>query len=194
MTLTASRPRSRSTSRLRWVPAAAGWTVGVIATLSLIASVSPVIRWVIKMPREFINDYLFNFPDTSFAWSFVLALLAGALTARKRIAWWLLVLNLLLAAGLNIAGLTADDVTPLKRLGETLGLGFHLAALLVLVLAYREFWAKVRSGALFKAAGVLLTGWAIGILLSWSLVEAFPRTLARDDRFLYVVNRVIGFA
>jgi lysyl-tRNA synthetase, class II len=194
VTLTASRPRSRSTSRLRWVPPTAGWTVGVIATLSLIASVSPVIRWVIKTPREFINDYLFNFPDTSFAWSFVLALLAGALTARKRIAWWVLVLNLLLAVGLNIGGLNADDVTPLKRVGETLGLVFHLAALLVLVLAYREFWAKVRSGALIKAAGVLLTGWAIGILLSWALVEAFPRTLAPDDRLLYVVNRVVGFA
>ncbi len=176
------------------MPAAAGWTVGVIATLSLIASVSPVIRFVIKVPREFINDYLFNFPDTSFAWSFVLALLAGALTARKRIAWWVLVLHLLLAAGLNVAGLSAADVTPLKRLGETVGLGFHLAALLVLIFAYREFWAKVRSGALYKAAGVLLTGWAIGILLSWLLVEAFPHTLARDDRFLYVVNRVVGFA
>ena len=48
---------------------------------------SPLIRWLIKVPREFINDYLFNFPDTSIAWSFVLALLAAALTARKRIAW-----------------------------------------------------------------------------------------------------------
>jgi lysyl-tRNA synthetase, class II len=176
------------------VPAAAGWTVGVIATLSLIASVSPVIRWVIKVPREFINDYLFNFPDTSFAWSFVLALLAGALTARKRIAWWLLVLNLVLAAGLNVGGLTADSLTRLQRLGETLGLGFHLAALAVLVLAYREFWAKVRSGALFKAAGVLVAGWAIGIALSWGLVEMFPRTLVEDDRLFYVVNRVVGFA
>ena len=50
------------------------------------------------MPREFINDYVFNFPDTSFAWSFVLALLAAALTARKRVAWWMLQFNLLLAA------------------------------------------------------------------------------------------------
>lgn len=76
----ASGPRSssRSSSRYRWVPAAAGWTVGVIATLSLIGSVSPLIRWLIKGPREFINDYLFNFPDTSIAWSFVLALLAAA--------------------------------------------------------------------------------------------------------------------
>jgi lysyl-tRNA synthetase, class II len=89
---------SRSNSRLRWVPAAAGWIVGVIATLSLLASISPLLKWLIHGPREFINDYLFNFPDTSFAWSFVLALLAAALTARKRIAWLLLLGNMLLAA------------------------------------------------------------------------------------------------
>ena len=176
------------------MPAAAGWTVGVIATLSLIASVSPVIRWVIKVPREFINDYLFNFPDTSFAWSFVLALLAGALTARKRIAWWVLVLNLILAAGFNIAGLIADHVTSLERFGESLGLALHVAALVVLAFAYREFWAKVRRGALYKAAAVLLAGWAIGILLAWALVETFPRTLVSDDRLFYVVDRIVGFA
>jgi lysyl-tRNA synthetase, class II len=194
VTLTAPRLRSQSSSRLRWVPAAAGWTVGVIATLSLIASVSPVVRWLIRVPREFINDYIFNFPDTSFAWSLVLALLAGALTARKRIAWWLLVLNLLLAAGLNVAGLIVDHPSAAKRFGETLGLGLHLAAVVVLIFGYREFWAKVRQGALFKAAGVLLTGWAIGILLSWGLIETFPRSLAAEDRLFYVVNRVVGFA
>jgi lysyl-tRNA synthetase, class II len=176
------------------VPAAAGWTVGVIATLSLIASVSPVIRWVIREPREFINDYVFNFPDTSFAWSFVLALLAAALTARKRVAWWVLNLNLLIAAGLNVAGLTADHVSPARAFGELLGLGLHLAALALLMLSYREFWAKVRQGALFKAAGVLLAGWAVGIGVSWVLVEMFPRSLAVDDRLFYVVNRVVGFA
>ena len=130
--------------------------MGVIATLSLIASVSPVIRWAIRVPREFINDYVFNFPDTSFAWSFVLALLAGALTARKRIAWWVLQLNLLLAAGLNVAGLVTEHPSPARSFGETLGLGLHLAAVAVVTLAYREFWAKVRQGALYKAAGVLL--------------------------------------
>ena len=176
------------------MPAAAGWTVGVIATLSLIASVSPVIRWLIRVPREFINDFIFNFPDTSFAWSFVLALLAGALTARKRIAWWLLVLNLLLAAGLNVAGLIVDHPSAAKRFGEMLGLGLHLAAVVVLIFGYREFWAKVRQGALYKAAGVLLTGWAIGIVVSWGLVETFPRSLAPEDRLFYVVNRVVGFA
>ena len=146
MTLIDSRGQSESNSRLRWVPAAAGWTVGVIATLSLIASVSPVIRWLIRVPREFINDYVFNFPDTSFAWSFVLALLAGALTARKRIAWWLLLVNMLLAAGLNVAGYGRRHPSPAKNFGETLGFGLHVVAAMVLILAYREFWAKVRQG------------------------------------------------
>ena len=93
MTVTLSRP----TSRFHWVPTAAGWIIGVIATMSLISSVSPFLRHLIKVPREFVDAYLFNFPDTSFAWATVLALLAGALAARKRVAWWALILNLVLA-------------------------------------------------------------------------------------------------
>ncbi|WP_236724299.1 hypothetical protein, partial [Mycobacterium avium] len=100
-----------------WVPAAAGWTVGVIATVSLLGSVSPLIRYLIKVPREFINDYLFNFPDTSIAWSFVLALLAAALTARKRIAWLLLLGNMILAAALNVADIAAGDNTAAEIFG-----------------------------------------------------------------------------
>jgi lysyl-tRNA synthetase, class II len=198
VTLATSRfgPRSGSqpNSRYRWVPAAAGWTVGVIATLSLIGSVSPLIRWLIKAPREFINDYLFNFPDTSIAWSFVLALLAAALTARKRIAWVLLLGNMILAAALNAADIAAGDNTAAESFGENLGFAVHIVAIVLLVLAYRQFWAKVRKAALFKAAAVLVAGLVIGILASWGLVEMWPGTLAPDSRFWYVVNRVVGFS
>lgn len=184
---------SRRTSRYHWVPATAGWIIGVIATLSLLASLSSLIRWVIRGPREFINSFLFNFPDTSFAWSFVLALLAAALTARKRIAWWLVTGNLLVAAGLNVADLAAGNNGAIDLFGECLGLGVHVVAIIILALAYREFWAKVRRGALFRAAAVLAAGWAIGIVVSLGLVELFPGTLARDERLPYVANRVIGF-
>lgn len=194
MTLVAPRPGRLSASRYHWVPAAAGWTVGVIATLSLLASVSPLVRWIIKVPREFINDYLFNFPDTSFAWSFVLALLAAALTARKRIAWWILVGNLLVAAAINGLELAQGSDNALQVFGESLGLALHVAAVVVLVLAYREFWAKVRRGALYKSAAALIAGWVLGIALSWGLVELFPGSLHRGDRLLYVADRVVGFA
>jgi lysyl-tRNA synthetase class 2 len=189
MTLTMTRPASR----FHWVPATAGWIVGVIATLSLIASVSPLVRWIIAVPREFVNDYIFNFPDTSIAWAFVLALLAGALAARKRIAWWVLVLVLLIAAGWNVVDLTSGTENAFETAGEIIGLTFHAVAIAVLVLAYNEFWAKVRRGALFKAAAVLVAGMAIGTLLAWGLLELFPGTLARQDRLPYAFNRVAGF-
>jgi lysyl-tRNA synthetase class 2 len=189
VTLTLARPASRYS----WLPALAGWTVGVIATLSLIASVSPLIRWVIKVPRQFVNDYLFNFPDTSFAWAFVLALLAAALAARKRIAWWLLVLNLVIAAGWNIADLAVADQTTFQTVGEIIGLAFHLVAIGILLLSYKEFYAKVRQAALLKAATVLVVGMAVGILVAWGMLELFPGSLAREDRLPYAINRVSIF-
>jgi len=176
------------------VPAAAGWTVGIIATLSLVASVSPGIRWIIKEPREFVNDYIFNFPDTSFAWAFVLALLAAALAARKRIAWWILVGYMVAAIGWNVGDLVTGDESVIRDMGEVIGLGFHVAAILFLLLARKEFWAKVRRGALLKAAAALVAAMAIGTLIGWALLEFSPGSLAREDRFWYALNRVSAFA
>jgi lysyl-tRNA synthetase, class II len=193
MTLTSSA-RTRQRSRYWWVPAAAGWTVGVIATLSLLASVSPLIRWIIRVPREFVNDYIFNFPDTSFAWAFVLALLAAALAARKRIAWLIVVGYMVAAIGWNLGDLIAGDETIIEDIGEVIGLGVHVAAIAFLVMARQEFWAKVRRGALLKAAATLVAGMAIGTLVGWGLLELFPGSLAQSDRFLYALNRVSAFA
>ncbi|WP_123027817.1 bifunctional lysylphosphatidylglycerol synthetase/lysine--tRNA ligase LysX [Mycolicibacterium stellerae] len=193
MTLT-SPPRVRPTSKFSWVPAAAGWTVGIIATLSLIASVSPLVRVIIKIPREFVNDFIFNFPDTSFAWAFVLALLAAALAARKRLAWLILVLYMVASIVWNIGDIVTGDETWMEESGEMIGLAFHIAAVAFLVLARKEFWAKVRRGALLKAAVTLVAGMAVGILVGWGLLELFPGTLERDYRLGYAVNRVAAFA
>lgn len=166
--------RAHPTSRYRWVPATAGWIVGVIATLSLLASVSPLIRSLIRVPREWVDDYIFNFPDTSFAWAFVLALLAAALAARKRIAWWILVGYMIAAAGWNIADLAEGGERWFQEMGELIGLVFHLAAIAFLLLARKEFWARVRRGALFKAAATLVTSMAVGTLVGWGLLKLFP--------------------
>lgn len=181
-------------SGFSWVPTAAGWIVGVIATLSLVASISPFVRSAIRVPREFVNDYIFNFPDTSFAWAVVLALLAAALAARKSIAWWILVLYMAGAVALNIADLITGDESVLEEIGEIIGLAFHLAAIGFLLLARHEFWAKVRRGALFKAVGALLAGMALGIGIGWGLLELFPGTLQREYRLGYAANRVVAFA
>jgi lysyl-tRNA synthetase class 2 len=184
----------RSDSRFRWVPAAAGWTVGIIATLSLVASVSPLVRSIIRIPREFVDDYIFNFPDTSFAWAFVLALLAAALAARKRIAWWILVLYMVAAIVVNLGDLVEGDEPLRDEFGEVIGLVFHVAAIAFLVMAHKQFWARVRRGALVKAVATLLAGMALGILVGCGLLELFPGTLERDYRLLYATNRVVAFA
>ena len=62
------------------------------------------------------------------------------------------------------------------------------------MLARKEFWAKVRRGALVKAAATLVASMAIGTLIGWALLELFPGSLAREDRFLYALNRVSAFA
>ncbi|MEN4478274.1 bifunctional lysylphosphatidylglycerol synthetase/lysine--tRNA ligase LysX [Mycolicibacterium cosmeticum] len=186
--------RTGHRSRFTWVPAVAGWIVGVIATLSLLASVSPLVRTLIRVPREFVNDYIFNFPDTSFAWAVVLALLAAALAARKRIAWWILVLYMVAAVGWNLGDLATGDETVAEEVGEVIGLVFHVASIGALVLARRQFWAKVRRGALFKAAATLVAGMAVGTLVGWGLLELFPGSLAQADRPWYALNRVSAFA
>ena len=142
MTVTMRRTRAGSTrAGFGWVPAAASAFLGVIAAASLLSSVSTTIRHLTRVPREFIDNYLFNFPDTSFAWAFALAIMAGALAARKRIAWWVLVVNLVIAVGFDIASLVRRDGSPLEDIGESLGLAFHIAAIAVLVLAWGEFSA-----------------------------------------------------
>ena len=196
MTATSDAPPATLNRRsgYAWVPTAAGWIVGVIATLSLAASISPFVRSAIRVPREFVNDYIFNFPDTSFAWAFVLALLAAALAARKSIAWWILVLYMVGAIGINIADLVSGDESVAQEFGEVIGLVFHLAAIGFLVLARREFWARVRRGALFKAIGTLVAAMAVGVLIGWGLLDLFPGTLQRDYRPAYALNRVAAFA
>ena len=189
MTVTTRRTRAG----LHWVPTAAAWILGVIAAASLLSSVSTTIRHLTRVPREFIDHYLFNFPDTSFAWAVALAIMAGALAARKRIAWWVLVVNLVIAVGFDIASLIHRDETRFEDVGESLGLTFHLAVIAVLVLAYNEFSAKVRRGALLKAAAVLVAGNLVGIALAWGLLELFPGSLQPEYRLGYAVNRVSGF-
>jgi lysyl-tRNA synthetase, class II len=185
---------ARPVTRYHWVPASCGWVIGIIATLSLIASVLPWVRELIRVPREFVNDYIFNFPDTSFAWAFVLALLAAALAARKRIAWWILLLYFVGSIGWNVAALSTGDESVGEEFGSLIGLVVHIAAIALLLFAREEFWARVRRGALFKAAAVLVAGMAIGTMVGWALLEFIPGSLDPGDRFLYALNRVSAFA
>ncbi|WP_374101122.1 bifunctional lysylphosphatidylglycerol synthetase/lysine--tRNA ligase LysX [Antrihabitans sp. YC2-6] len=179
------QPRKRKRTKLSEVPHIAGLIVGIFTLLCLAWSISPVIRSVTQKPREYIDTYYFDAPDTSFAWALVLGLLAAALASRKRIAWWLFTAYLTVYGVVNVA-----EIIDTKSVHAMIALAVHVAVVAILIAARPEFYTRVRSGAGWKALGVLIAGLAAGTLLGWGLVELFPGTLEQSQRGLWALNRV----
>ncbi|MGL4306273.1 MAG: bifunctional lysylphosphatidylglycerol synthetase/lysine--tRNA ligase LysX [Mycobacteriaceae bacterium] len=167
------------------VPHYAGLALGIYSVLNLMSSLSPVFRHITGTPRTYIDTYFFDAPDTSFAWTFVLALFAAAISSRKRIAYWILLAYLLILAEFNINSFINTN-SPHRIIGLT----FQLTVLIILISSYKQFTTKVRRGALFKAFASLLTASTIGTIFGWLLIEIFPGTVPSDQRFVYSLNRV----
>ncbi len=176
-------------SRLAQVPHIAGLILGIYAVLVFLWSLSPVLRFLIHPLRLYIDDYYFDAPDTSFAWALVLGLLAAALASRKRIAWWLLTLYLVMIALANVVVVVAD-----RDVNAAVACVVHISVISLLIAARSQFYTRVRRGAAWKALGVLVTGLAIGTLLGWGLVELFPGSLPSGERLLWAFNRVTTLA
>nr|WP_230594133.1 bifunctional lysylphosphatidylglycerol synthetase/lysine--tRNA ligase LysX [Rhodococcus fascians] len=175
--------------RLREVPHISGLVLGVFAVLVFLWSLSPALRAVIRVPREYIDNYYIDAPDTSLAWALVLGLTAAALASRKRIAWWFLTLYLVLVAVSNLA-----DVIDGNNISAWIALGVHIVIVGVLIAARKEFYTRVRRGAAWKALGVLILGAVVGTLVGWALVALFPGTLPENQTFLWAFNRVTALA
>lgn len=176
----------RGHGRLRAVPHMAGLVLGTFAVLCLLWSLSPVLRYLVQVPRRYVDDYYFDAPETSLVWALVVGLLAGATASRKRIAWWLLVGYMSLFTVANLL-----DVIQYRDLHALAALIIHVIVVSVLIAAWPEFYTQVRRGAVWKALGVLIGGVAVGWLLGWGLVELFPGTLPRGaQRPLWALAKV----
>lgn len=192
--------------RLRGVPRIAAFVVGVLATIAVMTSISPAFRHATRVPREYLDRYIMNSPDTSFAWALVLIMLALALASRKRVAWWIATIYLFYYWASGIALFVAIDVVRIdgvhlssyvdstaERIAFGVGLALQTAALGVLLAGRREFYARVRRAALLKAAIVLVVGEAVGTLLGWGLVLLAHGSLERGERLAYAFARVAAF-
>lgn len=175
--------------RLTEVPHIAGLVLGVYAVFVFLWSLSPALRVVIRVPREYIDTYYFDAPDTSLSWALVVGILAAALASRKRIAWWLLTIYLVLLALTNIA-----EGIDTGKVDSWIALGVHLVVIGILIASRREFYTRVRRGAGWKALGVLILGAVVGTLVGWALVALFPGTLPESQTFLWAFNRVTALA
>ncbi|MEV3856374.1 bifunctional lysylphosphatidylglycerol synthetase/lysine--tRNA ligase LysX [Streptomyces sp. NPDC050095] len=158
-------------------------TVGLYCTL--IALIAPLRHFLHPVTR--FLDTLTVPVSANLAYAAFLFLLAGAIAARKKVAWWLVTVYfglLLVVDVLGVfVGLFMDSLPSLVVCG---------VAFLVLLRARREFYAESRRGSVRRAFVVLAVGLAVAILAGWGLVVLFPGTLPQGQRLLWAADRVCG--
>ncbi|ADG96823.1 lysyl-tRNA synthetase [Segniliparus rotundus DSM 44985] len=184
----AAGDKRRRKGPLHLVPHRSGMAIAAFSVLSFLFSVSPHLRRWAETPRVYLDTYFFAVPDTSFAWAFVLGILAAALAERKRLAWLTLLVTLVVFSWYNVVQLLDGE-----RLWPIIGLATHCAAVALLLAAHGEFSTKVRRVAPLRALVALFIGLLVATGLGWALVEAFPHTVPPDERLAYTLNRVVIF-
>ncbi|MGW5739164.1 MULTISPECIES: bifunctional lysylphosphatidylglycerol synthetase/lysine--tRNA ligase LysX [Streptomyces] len=182
----AAPPQHARDRFLRRVPegcAAFFGTLGLFcAILAVIAPLRHLLRPVVRL-----LDLLTVPVSANLAYAVFLFLLAAATAARKKVAWWLVIVYLGLLLAFDVLGIAlgfwADSLPSLVVCG---------IAFVLLVLARKEFSADSRRGAVRRAVLVLLAGLAAAILVGWGLVALFPGTLPRGQALPWAANRVCG--
>ncbi|MFJ4483176.1 bifunctional lysylphosphatidylglycerol synthetase/lysine--tRNA ligase LysX [Streptomyces longwoodensis] len=179
-------PQAPARRLLGHVPQVFATFFGALAALCALLAVVPPLRVLLRPVVRFLD--LLTVPvSANLAYAVFLVLLAGALAARKKVAWWLVVVYLGLLVLTDVlgvvVGLYAESVPSLV---------VCTLALAVLVVARAEFYAASRHGAVRRALLVLLAGLGLAILAGWGLVELFPGTLPSAQRLPWAANRVLG--
>ncbi|MFI1395753.1 bifunctional lysylphosphatidylglycerol synthetase/lysine--tRNA ligase LysX [Streptomyces sp. NPDC020681] len=171
---------------LRKVPEAFAMFFGVLGVYCVVISLIPPLRHLLRPVTMFLDRVAVPV-SANLAYAVFLLLLAAAVGARKKTAWWLVVGYLSLLVIADILLLAFD-----RQWGWIPNLAICLIAVAVLVAARGEFYARTRRGALRRALLVLVLGLAVGILVGWALVEIFPGGLPQNQRLLWSANRVLG--
>ncbi|MGV9775352.1 bifunctional lysylphosphatidylglycerol synthetase/lysine--tRNA ligase LysX [Streptosporangium sp. NPDC003464] len=190
----------------RWtaaVPGALGVFFAVLAAYSaLIALIGP-LRRLLRPATEVISTSIFSV-EANLGYAVFLAILAGAVARHKRAAYWLLVVLLSSNIALDVlllplVHLFGDGAVRGFRsawllITGTVNLVFVTGLLAVLVLARREFYAKVQRGAFRKALLTLAVLFAVSFGVAYLLVTLFPGTLAAPGRFAWALEKALGGA
>lgn len=174
------------------------WYARMVGLLSIIGALLPSVQ-----------DLLDHIPDTAYAalwfllgipslgFGILMLMLASALRRRKRVAWWLLVFEMVIAGPVGtyaIMWLAAPAaIAPIDQLPwiYLVILGVLVVLLAALCLARREFVAKGDPSNPKLALTVLATAVVVSITLGTTLVastDSAPQTTLADH-LLYTLQR-----
>ncbi|MFF0448739.1 bifunctional lysylphosphatidylglycerol synthetase/lysine--tRNA ligase LysX [Streptomyces sp. NPDC004609] len=186
MSVTVKETASVRRPSMSRVPGAFAMIFALLGVYCAAIALIPPLRYLLRPITRFL-DVVVVPVSANLAYAVFLLLLAAAVGARKKTAWWLVVvyLSLLLLADILLMVLVVEWTWAAN-------LALCAIALTVLVVARREFYARTRHGAFWRALLVLMTGLTLGILAGWGLVELFPGGLPQSQRLLWAANRVLG--
>ncbi|MCX5386906.1 bifunctional lysylphosphatidylglycerol synthetase/lysine--tRNA ligase LysX [Streptomyces sp. NBC_00083] len=185
MTVSETAPIPSRTGFSGRVPEGFAMFFGVLGLFCAVIALIPPLRSGLH-PVSWFLDRVTVPVSANLAYAVFLLLLAAAIGARKKVAWWLVVIYLGLLFLLDVLLVSVTEWAWIPN-GVFCG-----AALVILVVARKQFYAETRRGAFRRAIGVLCLGLAAGVLVGWGLVELFPGTLPRGQRLLWASNRVLG--
>ncbi|GII90177.1 bifunctional lysylphosphatidylglycerol synthetase/lysine--tRNA ligase LysX [Sinosporangium siamense] len=186
---------------LSGVPRVLATILAVLAIYSAAITLVPPLRHFLRPFTEVFIFGVFTL-EANLAYAVFMALLAGAVARRKRVAYWVLV-------ALVVITLLADVVTipvyllvpelrselPLRFLiASSFNIVLMTALLVVLIAAYSEFYARVQHASFRKAVStviaLLLVSFTVGLLL----VTFFPGTLPVHEHITWVLEKALGGA
>lgn len=182
----ATRPGARPTGQESRLPGLLALMVAVLGFISAAGALAPGVTLI--WDQDSFLGWLAIIADIqpNLAWAAVLFLIAGGLALRKRAAWWLVMLNTAYYVLLDVVSVVDQDwvfIGPLV---------LHMALAAVLIRGYREFSARVRGGALVVAIGAFMATLAVGVLIGWALLSAFPGTVPEENHLAWALAQVAG--
>ncbi|MFE9840752.1 bifunctional lysylphosphatidylglycerol synthetase/lysine--tRNA ligase LysX [Streptomyces goshikiensis] len=186
MSVTVEQTRGTRSRFLKRVPDAFGAFFAALGVLCVLLSVSPALRRLLRHIVRFLDLYIVPV-SANLAYAVFLFLLAAALAACKKVAWWIVVTYLALLILVDVLIIADGDYW----IGFP-SMAISVAALGILIAARAEFYAASRPGALWRALLVLGLGLLAAVLLGWGLVALFPGTLPQGQWLDWAAKEVFG--
>lgn len=189
MSATVEETRGTRGTRNRFlnrVPDAFGAFFGTLGLFCALLALSPTLRRLLRHIVRFLDAVVVPV-SANLAYAVFLFLLAAALGMRKKVAWWIVVTYLALLVLTDVLIIADEDYW----VGFS-SMAIAVAALVILIVARKEFNAASRPGALWRAMLVLGLGLLAAVFLGWGLVALFPGTLPKGQWLDWAAKQVIG--
>lgn len=173
--------------------------MGIYGVICLLFSMMPGLRHSLHSIRGMFGEVLFPMPAPSISWALGLIILAGALTARKRLAWWVLFIIQAFFCLLTVVGLWLFMVDSFEEDFHIPWIGWLKIAIqfllmVAVLISYPFFPARTQPASIRKALAVYVLGQTAVFTAGCALAWVFPGHMPRSDIVGWVAAKAYIFS